>query len=100
MALVASAGIAERSEHYYTSFPTTSASGLAAGAPVVYEEKQVGQVLATLSEGGVTRVSFEVKASIASEARGEPIRIDTFDGRPCLQIGPAPPFGSPGPSTS
>jgi hypothetical protein len=94
VALIASVGIAERSEQYYTSLPTTSAGRLGAGAPVVYEEQQVGQVLATLSEGSVTRVSFEVKESIASQARGEPIGIDTFDGRPCLRIGAAPSLGS------
>jgi Family of unknown function (DUF6159) len=92
VALVASVGIAERSERYYLNLPTSSAVTLEAGAPVVYEEEKVGEVLTTLPEGSVTQVSFEVKESIASEAGGDPIQIDTCDGSPCLRIGsPSPP---------
>jgi hypothetical protein len=95
IALVGFAGIAERSEQYYTSIPTTSAAGIEAGTPVVYEEEEVGQVLSTEYEGSSIRVSFEVKRRVASEASGEPIRVDTFDGRPCLEIGPASSSGAP-----
>ena len=94
VALVAAVGIAERSLQYDMSFPRTSASGLEAGAPVVYEDQQVGRVIATFYEGSVTRVSFEIKESIASDVRGESVSVDTFDGRPCLWIGPAPSLGS------
>jgi len=96
VALVAAVGIAERNVQYYTSVPTTSASGLEAGAPVVYEDQAVGHVLTTFHEGSVTRVSFEIKESIASAARGESVGVDTFDGRPCLRIGSARSFGSGG----
>ncbi len=89
VALVAAVGIAERSEHYYTSFPTTSASGLEPGAPVVYEDQQVGNVLATVNEGIVTRVSFEIDESVASETRGKSVSVDLLDGRPCLRIAAA-----------
>ncbi|MGA8746344.1 MAG: DUF6159 family protein [Solirubrobacterales bacterium] len=85
--LVAAVGIAERDVQYYMRFPATSASRLEAGTPVVYEGQQVGRVLATHEEGDVTRVSFEIKQSVASEVQGESIGVDTFDGRPCLRIG-------------
>jgi hypothetical protein len=96
VALVAAVGIAERSVQYYMTVPTTSASGLEAGAPVVYEDQRVGRVLTALYEGSVTRVSFEIKESIASAVRGESVSVNTFDGRPCLRIGPAPSPGSGG----
>ncbi len=87
VALVAAVGIGERSVQYYTRVPTTSASGLEPGTPVVFEDQRVGRVLTTLDEGDVTRVSFEIKESIVSEVRGESVGVDTFDGRPCLRIG-------------
>lgn len=99
VALIAS-GIPEPKERYYTSVPTASAYGLEAGAPVVYDEQRVGDVLATAPEGSVTQVSFELEKSVVSEAYGEPVRIDTFEGQPCLTIGPAPPLGSPQPGAA
>lgn len=96
VALVAAVGIAERNLQYYTSIPTTSAGGLEAGAPVVFEDQQVGRVLTTLDEGGVTRVSFQIRESVTSEIGGEYVGIDSFDGRPCLRIGPASSLGSGG----
>lgn len=81
-------GPAPGNKEYKVAFPTSYASWITAGMPVVYEGHQVGAVKGSEISTGSDVVSFEVESPYDSLKGESSIVISEFEGRPCLQIVP------------
>lgn len=76
------------------AFPATYARWVTAGMPVVYENREVGEVTASEISGGRDIVSFEVESPYDELQGSTTITISAFEGAACLIIvppGQAPP---------
>lgn len=70
------------------AFPAAYARWVTAGMPVVYENREVGEVTASEISGGRDVVSFEVEAPYDELQGSSTIAVSAFEGTPCLIIVP------------
>lgn len=80
--------------YFHIDYTPTEAAGLGAGSPVVFQNRQVGNVISTEIDGFEVRVEFRVDPRLRYVIETTPAFVDSFRGRAYMQIGgrsPRPP---------
>jgi Family of unknown function (DUF6159) len=84
---------------YYATFNPNEEVPLAAGSPVLYEERNVGVVVESRLEPGRVVVWFRADPGLEQPIESNPKTIGAFNGGHYLQVGPrAGPEGAGGPA--
>jgi len=84
---------------YYATFQDGAQVPLAAGAPVVYDERQIGVVVEARLEPDRVVVWFRADPDLEEGIEANPKTVGEFNGSHYLQVGPrAGPTGSVGPA--
>ncbi|HEU5253506.1 MAG TPA: hypothetical protein VFU16_09310 [Solirubrobacterales bacterium] len=84
---------------YYATFGPGARVPLAAGSPVVYNQRQVGVVVESRLEPGRVVVWFRAAPALEDPIQSNPKTVGGFSGRHYLQVGPRDgPDGTIGPA--